>query len=370
MLVGPGGAGDDANPAKNWDRNVLLTAGDAQVVVSGQNFNAVDFGILHWYVNNDPTEFNNVCTIGQAACETNLLNATSNTSAAAMSLPDTYQGLRNRIDQYTNRDPNAFEIHMTEFGYFDPIGDGNVVTGLFAADAWATALEEGASTVHWHEMSKTTFLGDASTLDRGPTFRAVQMLDNFFDSGDSMISKTSNSSNLKVHAIRQPDGSVAIMMINLLDGSSNDADVTLDIDGQPLMSTGTRWLWGSGQSGAPLQTSVSGLGNNFTITVPDRTIVVLLILAAPSIPGDFNGNGTVDAADYVTWRKGIGVATTQENYNLWRAHFGQTAGSGSVAGANAAVPEPTTLLTLIVAAAGVSTRRRWSAWPVSKLNNV
>ena len=51
-------------------------------------------------------------------------------------------------------------------------------------------------------------------------------------------------------------------------------------------------------------------------------------------------DGIVDAADYVVWRKSIG---TQNAYNVWRAHFGQTvpgAGSGSAANANVAVPEP------------------------------
>ena len=40
-----------------------------------------------------------------------------------------------------------------------------------------------------------------------------------------------------------------------------------------------------------------------------------------SLPGDFNHDGTVDAADYVVWRKTDG---TQAEYNTWRTHFGQT----------------------------------------------
>jgi hypothetical protein len=83
------------------------------------------------------------------------------------------------------------------------------------------------------------------------------------------------------------------------------------------------------------------------------------LTATPNLPGDFNHDGTVDAADYVVWRKGISVAPTQENYYTWRANFGQTAGSGSIAAANATVPEPRTLVMLIVAAAAVSTRPRW-----------
>jgi hypothetical protein len=74
-----------------------------------------------------------------------------------------------------------------------------------------------------------------------------------------------------------------------------------------------------------------------------------LDLAVIGVPGDYNGNGTVDAADYVLWRNGgplqNEVATpgqiTQDDYDAWRARFGNTAGAS--AGANltaAAVPEP------------------------------
>jgi len=70
-------------------------------------------------------------------------------------------------------------------------------------------------------------------------------------------------------------------------------------------------------------------------------------LSAPfrfTIPGDFNTDGTVDAADYTVWRKTGG---SQDNYNTWRSHFGQTAGSAaslpSDASLSAAVPETSAL---------------------------
>ncbi|MCI0333041.1 MAG: autotransporter-associated beta strand repeat-containing protein, partial [Planctomycetes bacterium] len=78
---------------------------------------------------------------------------------------------------------------------------------------------------------------------------------------------------------------------------------------------------------------------------------VVLEVAAPGLPGDYNGDGKVDAADYVVWRKGVGIASTPENYNIWRANFGESIGSG--AGANgsagaspshAAAPEPSSSL--------------------------
>jgi hypothetical protein len=66
---------------------------------------------------------------------------------------------------------------------------------------------------------------------------------------------------------------------------------------------------------------------------------------APVLPGDFNGDGTVDAADYVVWRKADG---TQPGYDAWRANFGRTAGVGAGAISNAAVPEPATGIILLV----------------------
>ncbi len=75
---------------------------------------------------------------------------------------------------------------------------------------------------------------------------------------------------------------------------------------------------------------------------------VVLSVVAASIPGDFNLNGVVDSADYVVWREGLGTTYTQNDYNVWRTHFGQTAGSGSGVIANAAVPEPAFIMMLMV----------------------
>src|SRR5262249_47595655 len=88
--------------------------------------------------------------------------------------------------------------------------------------------------------------------------------------------------------------------------------------------------------------------------------VVFGALAFVPGPGDFNGDGGVDAADYVTWRNGLGAAYTQADYDAWRAHFGQTAGSGTGAVAIENVPEPAVLLQTILAAAAAAKRRRRS----------
>ena len=47
---------------------------------------------------------------------------------------------------------------------------------------------------------------------------------------------------------------------------------------------------------------------------------VTLAVAAPSLPGDFNSDGVVDAADYVVWRKGLGSVYMEADYDIWRAN--------------------------------------------------
>ncbi len=67
--------------------------------------------------------------------------------------------------------------------------------------------------------------------------------------------------------------------------------------------------------------------------------------------GDFNHDGSVDAADYVVWRKNGG---SQSDFSSWRSRFDLTAGSGSrasnYASASAAVPEPASASLLILVA--------------------
>jgi hypothetical protein len=65
------------------------------------------------------------------------------------------------------------------------------------------------------------------------------------------------------------------------------------------------------------------------------------------LPGDFNTDGTVDAADYIVWRNGLRASYTQTDYDIWRANFGRSAAdialgatTGSSSSATPAVPEP------------------------------
>jgi hypothetical protein len=111
-------------------------------------------------------------------------------------------------------------------------------------------------------------------------------------------------------------------------------------------------ITGTSFRGTSLPTLSTGLSWDLDI---DATTVKLSVLGSlPGLPGDFNHDGIVNAADYVVWRKTDG---TQPGYNNWRANFGRSAGSGSGAGA-AAVPEPATGLLLVMVAGMILWRRR------------
>jgi hypothetical protein len=96
----------------------------------------------------------------------------------------------------------------------------------------------------------------------------------------------------------------------------------------------------------------------------DRTRAVDPLLIAglwPYVAGDYDHNGSVDASDYVVWRRttgqiGTGLAADgtgvggvpdgvvdQLDYDFWRSNFGRTTVGGGAAAQIMTVPEPTTL---------------------------
>jgi hypothetical protein len=145
---------------------------------------------------------------------------------------------------------------------------------------------------------------------------------------------------------------------NLTNPNTAAQSIPVTINGDALSDGGIQYL--TSLTADPAQSSVAGLGNHFTMSVSPRSMVVLLI--APRLPGDFNNDGVVDAADYTVWRDtqgqigqdlaadftGSGGApdgiVDDLDYQFWVAHFGATAGSG--AGATSVIPEPSSLVVL------------------------
>jgi hypothetical protein len=138
----------------------------------------------------------------------------------------------------------------------------------------------------------------------------------------------------------------------------------LDVTGT---GSGTSWV---------IATYAGTLAGTFDVVTPGYSVdygsgsnsQITLNAVPVGVQGDYNNNGVVDAADYVVWRNGgplqnevTGVtpgSVTLEDYDAWRARFGNTSGAGSSSGG--AVPEPAAAA-LVLSVAGALTlgfRRR------------
>jgi hypothetical protein len=151
-------------------------------------------------------------------------------------------------------------------------------------------------------------------------------------------------------------------------------------------------VWTSGASHnvtIPVETildslsTVSMLGTNGSVDVSNGQIVVnasgspqYIDLGPLQLWGDYNGNGTVDAADYTIWRDNLGNAgdalqnrgpsssgpVSALDYIIWTEAFGAIAAGPAGASVAQAVPEPASvalpLLAAIFADACFAHRRR------------
>ncbi len=75
------------------------------------------------------------------------------------------------------------------------------------------------------------------------------------------------------------------------------------------------------------------------------------IVRYDSLQGDFNQDGTIDAADYTVWRDGLGTTYDQSDYDDWASNYGATIASGTAAATSTPVPEPLTAALLAIAVA-------------------
>lgn len=88
------------------------------------------------------------------------------------------------------------------------------------------------------------------------------------------------------------------------------------------------------------------------------------IATSAGLPGDYDLDGAVNAADYVVWRDNLGKTSLPnrdptasgpigiDEYRFWKTRFGQTFPPAASAGPAITVPEPTALLLLAMIAAG------------------
>lgn len=167
---------------------------------------------------------------------------------------------------------------------------------------------------------------------------------------------------------------------------------TTDVTGPDLA-----WLWTGGSSVTDLDSLFDSAAENIATlaahdindagqilafgydnNVGEFRSLLLTPPPLPGLPGDFNGDGIIEAGDYTIWRDTMEAGGTflpndptpgsvdESDYDYWRTNFGRTIESITANGASGvsadgnvpAVPEPSSCGLLVMAATAAYLRRR------------
>jgi hypothetical protein len=118
---------------------------------------------------------------------------------------------------------------------------------------------------------------------------------------------------------------------------------------------------------ADIRIQIDEAGELYILSKSDGMIRAI-VGTTTAVPGDYNRDGRVDAADYIVWRKTMGQdlapysgadgsgngMVDEADFDFWRERFGDTFGSGAGVTAERAVPEPATALLMVLVTSWVS----------------
>jgi hypothetical protein len=212
------------------------------------------------------------------------------------------------------------------------------------------------------QISANAYDGVGVRPGRGDGTFADQIPFSFYAPNESLagVADLNSDGKLDVFIASRRSDNVHTTFANVLAGAGDGSFVTyhFPIDyvtgGFTIpVAIGTGHLFGTGR------TDLVIAGTNDY----DALYVVLANTSAvgPTLPGDYNRNGTVDAADYVAWRHSPNdVGGDPGGYNLWRTNFSQTIDSDAALNADSqfAVPEPGGLALVTFTVPGLMRRRK------------
>lgn len=281
VLTAPGRWPDGQAP--DWNTNVLAQCGSV-----------IDFVIVHWY----PQDPGNESDAGLLAAPQNGSNG-----VAAMA-----SKLKSLISQYGGAKAANIQIMVTEtnsVSYNPGKQTLSIVNAMFIADNMLSWVENGASSVDvwglhngavWGNASPNLFgsaaYGDYGVLSNGqsgepaantsfPAYYGMQMVSLLGKAGDTLVSTSSSNSLLTTHAVRQANGSLALILINKDRYNTINANVSLS--GFSPSGAATVYSY-TPASSAVTSNNVSGLGTSFPVTAPPYSLTTIVLAGTSTQP--------------------------------------------------------------------------------------
>ena len=231
-------------------------------------------------------------------------------------------------------------------GAFTQILNGNNSLGAVTINA-GTLLFNGTSTTGNVSVSGGIFGGTGSvsgavTIQSGAHLAPGASIESL-----GVGALTLNAGSILDFEVGPPSTSDTVNVSSLLTVGGGSLNIVnaggLSIGEYTLFTYGA---FGGSISNLSLPTAPGNLKYSLADTGNQIDLVVSLL-------GDFNLDGLVGNADYVAWRKGFGTMYTQADYDLWRAHYGETPSAGPGVGAGSTVPEPATFAMLLLGCLGI-----------------
>ena len=216
-----------------------------------------------------------------------------------------------------------------DWGQTATLTGGAIATGDFTGDGNADVIVAGSSTV---AVLRGRGDGDFEAPIHHPatgTFHTAVATDDF--NGDGKLDAVVIEGNTGTSSVMLGNGDGTLYYFDsFTTGTSPSGVVIGDFNGD----------------GHPDMAVSNAVSRTVSILLNDGVWAV-----EPVLPGDYNQNNSVDAADYVVWRKAQGTTVTQfsgadgsgngvvdqDDYGVWRAHFGQTASPPTAASGESAI---------------------------------
>ncbi|MER7495051.1 cellulose binding domain-containing protein [Streptomyces pharetrae] len=328
----------------HWPDGVVAEgdAGDWNHTVLSQVTDVIDFVSVHWYAGGSDTSAQDAMT-------------------RLTRLPGELREVRNQIDRYAGADSPRIGIALTEIN--TNTGGARLTArpnGLFAADAFMTALENGVFNVDWWNthngtgqiatVDGETDYGDMGMLSSGGCtgdvcepapntpfhpYYGMKMTSELGTAGDTMVAAASSAQDVSAHAVHRRDGRLSVLLIN----KNPDAARTVDLEYAGFVPSAaapevSRYARGD----SDITEVAAGETAASQVTVPPYAMLTVTLTPRPGtgpgasaagIPGTPKAEAVTDTTARLSWDGAQGAARylVQERDGAHTRLIGETTGT-------------------------------------------